>query len=400
MGDLLLVALFLGLVLWVGWPVTLWAGTASLVAWAARLLAARVGTRADANGARMVEAAARTIAGVAFGLAGVWFAQVALTGIGAFADPGTTRAAEGWIVHACNRLGPLTHAGTFVGLLALGAAVGIGRGVGVSRVLVVAASLAFFSEQATRSGESRWVAARRHEAGGDVRALHATQARLLALAAVQRDLPALGDDEKRYLASFLVASERRKHGPEIVQEKAEQIGAHRSDPGPPAAGTTDVDRGSTGRCERWIATTEGATATPAPSLDDLAALARKETELEGHLAEARTATRAAAMLAMRPVHPAVDDPALVRFTDAVVEALAKRWTDGEACETVADFAAATARMAADGGSHPGWQVGGSRATASAEVEEAERGFELRERAADPIALDFAEAPDGDDAGQD
>ncbi len=41
MGDLLLVGLFLGLVLWVGWPVTLWVGCAGVLAWVARATARR-----------------------------------------------------------------------------------------------------------------------------------------------------------------------------------------------------------------------------------------------------------------------------------------------------------------------------------------------------------------------
>jgi hypothetical protein len=408
-GDFLLVALFLGLVLWVGWPVTLWAGSAAVLAWAARLRVART-TKASEGGAAastLAVALADTLVGVALGVGLVWVAQVALMAIGSFAGSGPVRSAEVLMSTARTSLGLALHPAVFVGWTVLGLLVATRAPrprpsttartrrprLSPSSMIALVGSLFFFAGLAARCGEPRWVASRQTDAGNDLRALQAAQADLLAMAEIQRDLPRLPADERSYLASFLLASQSQKHQSAIVDEKAARLAAHARVTLPALADGLDAQWASVQRCGAWLYAPDRA-GTGAPSLDDLGTLERTMREVRGREVDAMAEAKKAAALAMASSAPSVPGPQLDAFVGALVGAFAEKWTGHALGSAVQDLPSAARLLdAVEHGRLEPWRVrasddvegsgGGSTASAAAEVQALERGFELRE--ADPDA---------------
>jgi hypothetical protein len=354
---LLLVGLFLGLVLWVGWPVTLWAACAGGLAWGARIVARR---RPALPAARAI---ADTLVGVAIGLALVWFVQVALTGIGALAGPDVARGAEARMTAARVVLLPWTHPAIFAASTALTLLLGVT--LRARRVGAVAAvgSVLFFGGLAARSGEVRWVTSRRSEASSDLRALHGAQTGLVAMAEVRRKLRGLSAEDSSYLASFLRSTESKKHRAEIVEEKAERLAAHTPEPEiPPPTDATAAEWLAVQRCEAWLGVPEAEGADRAPSFGDLDALAGVARDLRQREADARASI----------------DP----LANAVVDAAARRWGVRAWGADVRDLPSADRLVAAGGTPDEPWPVTTrperSKTSALAEVDASELAFEQRD----------------------
>jgi hypothetical protein len=359
MGDLLLVALFLGMLLWVGWPVTLWAGCAVGVAYGARRAAGGPTTR---PGARAV---ADVLVGIAIGLGAVWLVQVAATGFAAFASGPTLRAAERGLSAAHASLGRLVHPAVFVASIALGLALrGRSHASRVGEICPVVASILFFGAHAERAGEVRWVASRRGEASGDLRALRAAQTRLVATAEVKRRIDGLSAEGRSYLGSFVRSSEDKRHRLEIVAEKAERLAAHTREPAPRAAGAAPRgDWVAVARCDAWLRASEAEGSGLGPTFDELDALMRVSEAVRAREADARSSMDA--------------------FASALVEATAKRWTDTDWGGAVWDLASAERLVVTDGPQEP-WPVATSELSArsaAAEVDASELNFELGEPSA-------------------
>jgi hypothetical protein len=367
LGDLLLVALFLGMVLWVGWPVTLWVVCASVLAWGARAAVRRYGAGAGAR------AAADTLLGVASGLGVVWLVQVALTGTGTFAGVETVRNTESWMAARSVDLQRLTHPGVFVVLNALALLIArtasgtrrAGRArPWASRAVAVVASMLFFGGLAERSGEARWITSRRSEGGDRVRAVHASQTRMVAMATARRRLARLRGEEVAYLATFLRSTQSKKHGAEIVAEKADHLAAHLGEPPAPAVSAASTPEwAAVQRWEAWLRVAGDGDPAPRPSVDDLDRLTRVALDLAEREAEARSSTDA--------------------FAVVVADALAKRWPDQAWGAAVRDFESARGVVASRGAQDEGGYVlthlDGGEAAAVAEVDASELALEVRDR---------------------
>jgi hypothetical protein len=354
-GDLLLVALFLGMLLWVGWPVTLWAGCAVALAYGARRASRRT---AAGPGAR---AFAHTLVGIATGLGVVWLTQVLATGFAAFAGGRTLRGAERWLVAAHASLGRLEHPAVFVIVIAL--ALILCRRIPASRlgpIVAAAGTLLFFGPHAEQAGEARWVASRRSEASSDLRALRAAQTRLVATAEIELRIARLSAEERGYLESFLRSCESKRHRPEIIAQKAERLAAHTREPRRlTAEGAMAGDWAAVAACDPWLRSSEAEGSDRSPSFDELDALARVSGAVREREARAQTSVDA--------------------FAIAVVEATARRWTDAEWGGAVWDPPSAERIVAADDGPREPWPVATSEQatrSAAAEVEASEIAFEL------------------------
>ncbi len=359
MGDLLLVALFLGMVLWVGWPVTLWVVCACVVAMAARFAARRATGQAWGN------AIADVLAGIAIGVGIVWLAQVVLTGIGSLAGALTVRSAETWIAAYYKARVPFTHPAVLVAAIALALRVWSRRAPRATWILAAIGSALFFGGLAVRSAEVRWVASRRIEASSDLRSLRAAQTRLVAMAEVRRRVARLSGEDRAYLASFLQAAGSKKHWREIVAEKAERLAAAAAS----ELQVTHAARAATAewtavqRCERWLNASDAEPGNRSPSFDDLDALASTAREVRRRESEERASMDALA--------------------GAVVDAIATGWTGQAWGDAVWDRASAERLVASEVGEEHAWDVGTQsdqvKRSAVAEVDASERDFEGSER---------------------
>jgi len=323
MGDLALVLMFLAFVLWSGRPFTLWALVAGALTWAVRLAVKRKVAPAGA------EALVGALGGITVGLGLVWLCQIALLGVGSFASDVTVRDAQASMAAAHASLSRWTHLETFLSLIAVSLLLHwLGKMPTPARVVALVASVLFFGGEAARLGEERWVESRRIEASADLRALRAAQTRLVAVAEVRQRIAELSPEDREYLASFLRATESKKHRAEILAEKAERLAAGTSAPQPPPpAGPAGAEWAAVERCEAWSSTTSPASESPGPSLADLATMGRVSRELAGHEAEALASTGA--------------------FESAVAEAAARRWAPAAWGSSVQDLASAERLVAAE-----------------------------------------------------
>jgi len=154
--------------------------------------------------------------------------------------------------------------------------------------LAAMGSVLVFGGHAVRLGEVGWLASYRIEASGDLRSLHAAQTRLVAIAEVRRRLARLGAEDTTYLASFLHATESKKHGAAIVAEKAERLADQTGEPAaPPAARPATAQWEAVQRCEVWLKTSDAGDSDRSTSIDDLDVLARVARDVRAREAEAR-----------------------------------------------------------------------------------------------------------------
>ena len=127
------------------------------------------------------------------------------------------------------------------------------------------------------------------------------------MAEVRQKLARPTADDKSYLASFLHSTESKKHRTEIVTDKAERLAALTREPeAPPATHAVAPEWAAVQRCEAWLTAPEAECSDRSPSFDDLDALARTASDLQG---------RETVALA-----------SMDSFASAVVDATATRWT--------------------------------------------------------------------------
>jgi len=358
LGDLLLVALFLGIVLWVGWPVTLWGVCAGVVSLGARFAAKR------ATNAGWAMPIADVLTGIAIGVAVVWLVQVVLTGVGGLAGAGTVRSTETWIAASYAAGVRFTHPAVLVAAIALALLVWSRQAPAAAWVLAAMGSALVFGGLAVRAAEVRWVASRRIEASSDLRSLRAAQTRLVAIAEVRQRLGRLSDRDRSYLATFFRATESKKHRSEIVVEKAERLAAQTGEPEvPPAKLAATAEWAAVERSEAWLKAPDAGGSDLSPSLDDLDMLARTARDLGDREAEARASMDALA--------------------GAVVDATATKWTRQAWKDAVRDLPSAERIVASDAGGGGAWDVttavDATKRSAVTEVDASERDFEASER---------------------
>jgi hypothetical protein len=187
---------------------------------------------------------------------------------------------------------------------------------------------------------------------------------MVAMAMARRTLARLPAEEGAYLAAFVRSSQSKKHGAEIVAEKADHLAAHLGEPpAPPVTGASASEWAAVPRWEAWLRVSGEDDLEPHPSIDDLDRLARMARDLGEREAEARSAT----------------DP----FAVAVADALAKRWPDQAWGAAVRDLDSAERVVASRGVREEGWSVltrpHEGESAAVAEVDASEVALEVRDR---------------------
>jgi hypothetical protein len=358
LGDLLLVTLFLGMVLWVGWPVTLWVVSAGVVA-----LAARFAARWAANQA-WARAIADVLAGIAIGVGVVWLAQLVLTGAAGLAGTGTVRSAETWIAAFHSAHERFMLPAVLVVGIALALRVWRRHAPTATWALAALGAVPVFGGLALRSAEARWVASRRIEASSDLRSLRAAQTRLVAIAEVRQKLARLSAEDMSYEASFLHATESKTHRSAILAAKAARIAAGAGEPEvKPSVRAATPEWAEVRVCEAWLKAPDAEGPGGSPSFDDLDALARTARDVGERESAARAPMDALAI--------------------AVVDATATGWTRQAWGDAVWDLASAERLMGSEVRGDDPWDVAtqadGAKSSAVAEVDALERDFEAEDR---------------------
>ena len=361
MGDLLLLLMFLTGLAWKGWPVSLWAMGAGALTWA-------VG-RAQRQHAKLpgVRLLAGQLKGIALGLVVVWLAQLAGVGAGAVASDETVRSAEASMEAARASLPWSIVAAISLGLMVVSLLLHRRATASAVSFLTIVASVLLFGWEAARLAEARWLESRRHEASANLYALRSAQTGLVAIAEVRRRFAGLPPEDALSLASFLRAAESKKHRAEIVAEKVERLAANTREPEPPpSTDGADPVWAAVERCAGWLGAEAGGSA---PAVRDLDTLGRVSVDLREREVAARASTES--------------------FENAVVEAVARRWTRSEWGRAVRDLASAEQVVASAHGHGPQgpqqepeerWPLGaeagqGGPRSEAAEVDASELAFE-------------------------
>jgi hypothetical protein len=181
------------------------------------------------------------------------------------------------------------------------------------------------------------------------------------LAEARRRLAGLSAEEGEYLASFLRAAGSKKHGAEIIAEKAERLAIATEEPDipPSTGGAADGDWAAVERCAIWLNEAK-AGAGEAATVGDLDTLHKVSGDLQDRWTAASASTGP--------------------FENAVAEGAARRWTRRAWGCVVRDLASAEAVVASQQPSGERWPLAaeGAHPSGARDADTSELSFESLE----------------------